>query len=145
VKHRPGQLVGAPLLRIFLVDDYKPVRQVLRRMLESRPSWEVCGEAENGKEALEKFSTVIPDITVMDFQMPEMNGLEVARKIIGAYPGASILILSLHMSPQLMTEAAKIGVKGACPKSEMWCLADPVEAVLQGETYFRMHRAAGAS
>lgn len=133
---------GGPLPRILLADDYKPVRKLLRRVLEAHPSWEVCGEAEDGIEACEKFPTFVPDITVMDFQMLEMNGLEASRKIICDYPEASILMLSVHMSPQLMTEAVKVGVKGTCPKSEIRCLTAAIEAILQGETYYCLYRAA---
>jgi DNA-binding NarL/FixJ family response regulator len=72
----------------------------------------------------------------MDFEMPEMNGLDAAREILKEHPKAAILMLSVHLPGQLAVEARKVGIKGACPKSEMWCLPDAIRALLRGETYF---------
>jgi PleD family two-component response regulator len=65
--------------RIFIVDDHQSVRMQLRHLLESFNEWEVCAEAANGREAVQKHGTVQPHVTVMDFQLPEFNGVEASR------------------------------------------------------------------
>lgn len=121
---------------IFLVDDNQLMRQQAVKLLEQNDSWLVSGEAANGKDAVTKFPEIMPDVTIMDFEMPEMNGLEAAQAILKEHPNAAILMLSIHLPGQLAIEARKVGIKGACPKSEMWCLPDAIRALLRGETYF---------
>lgn len=121
---------------IFVVDDSQLMRQQALRLLEQQESWQVSGEAVNGKDAVNKYRDLLPDVTIMDFAMPEMNGLEAAREILKEYPNAAILMLSVHLPGQLAIEARKVGIRGACPKSEMWCLPDAIRALLRGETYF---------
>jgi DNA-binding NarL/FixJ family response regulator len=121
---------------IFLVDDNQLMRQQAVKLLEQNDSWLVSGEAANGKDAVTKFAEIMPDVTIMDFEMPEMNGLEAAQAILKEHPNAAILMLSIHLPGQLAIEARKVGIKGACPKSEMWCLPDAIRALLRGETYF---------
>jgi DNA-binding NarL/FixJ family response regulator len=121
---------------IFLVDDNQLMRQQAVKLLEQQDSWMVSGEAANGKDAVTKFGEIMPDVTIMDFEMPEMNGLEAAQAILKEHPNAAILMLSIHLPGQLAIEARKVGIKGACPKSEMWCLPDAIRALLRGETYF---------
>jgi two-component system chemotaxis response regulator CheY len=121
---------------IFVVDDSQLMRQQAVKLLEQQDSWTVSGEAVNGKDAVSKFRDLLPDITIMDFEMPEMNGLDAARAILQEHPGAAILMLSVHLPGQLAVEARKVGIRGACPKSEMWCLPEAIRALLRGETYF---------
>ena len=121
---------------IFLVDDNQLMRQQAVKLVEQQDCWTVSGEAANGKDAVSKYPDILPDVTIMDFEMPEMNGLEAARAILRDFPNAAILMLSIHLPGQLAVEARKIGIKGACPKSEMWCLPDAIRALLRGETYF---------
>ena len=121
---------------IFLVDDNQLMRQQAVKLVEQQDCWTVSGEAANGKDAVSKYPDILPDVTIMDFEMPEMNGLEAARAILSDYPNAAILMLSIHLPGQLAIEARKVGIKGACPKSEMWCLPDAIRALLRGETYF---------
>jgi DNA-binding NarL/FixJ family response regulator len=121
---------------IFLVDDNQLMRQQTLRLLQQQDAWQVSGEAVNGMEAVSKFPDLLPDITIMDFEMPQMNGLEAAKSILEQFPSANIIMLSIHLPGQLAAEARKVGIKGACPKSEMWCLPDAIRALLRGETYF---------
>jgi DNA-binding NarL/FixJ family response regulator len=73
---------------------------------------------------------------VLDFQMPEMNGLEAAKRIIHESPKTPILMVTLYLSKQLSQEAQKAGIKGTCPKTEISCVVDAVSALLRQETYF---------
>ena len=134
-----GSLV-ATKATILLVDDHKIARRHLRRLLEEHAGWLVCCEAENGKEAVEKFNELLPDLTVMDFQMPEMNGLEAARLIIQHHSDAAILMLSVHTGAQMIAAAKEAGIKGFCPKSEMHCILDAVTVLLAGETFFQISK-----
>lgn len=124
------------LTSIFLVDDNQLMRQQTLRLLEQQASWQISGEAVDGMEAVSKFADLLPDVTIMDFEMPGMNGLEAAQNILQQFPNANIIMLSIHLPGQLATEARKIGIRGVCPKSEMWCLPDAIRALLRGETYF---------
>jgi DNA-binding NarL/FixJ family response regulator len=121
---------------IFLVDDSQLIRQQAVRLLSKQDHWQLAGEAVNGREAVERYAELLPDITVMDFEMPEMNGLEAAKAILRKFPRAIILMLSVHLPGQLAVEARRAGIKGACPKSEMWCLPEAIKALLRGGTYF---------
>lgn len=121
---------------IFLVDDSQLMRQQTSRLLQQQECWEVSGEAVNGAEAVSRFADLMPDVTILDFEMPQMNGLEAAKSILRQFPSANIIMLSIHLPGPLASEARRIGIKGACPKSEMWCLPEAIRALLRGETYF---------
>jgi DNA-binding NarL/FixJ family response regulator len=106
-------------------------------MLEQQQSWIVCDEACNGREAVDKARKTSPDLIVIDFQMPGMNGLEAAREIRRRSPNLPILMVTLHTSPQLADQAKEIGIGGACDKGDISCLVEGVETLLQHGTYYR--------
>jgi DNA-binding NarL/FixJ family response regulator len=123
-------------VRILVVDDNPAVRRYLRRALEQQEGWRVCDEARNGQEAVDRFQKIRPDVIVLDFQMPEMNGLDAARIISRLSPETPILMVTLYLSRQLSEEARKAGVRGACTKTDVGCVVDAVGALLREETYF---------
>jgi len=86
------------IVRILVVDDNPSVRRYLRGILEQHNNWRVCDEAGNGQEAVERFGQVRPDLIVLDFQMPEMSGLDAARIITKLFPEMPILIVTLYLS-----------------------------------------------
>lgn len=122
--------------RILIVDDNYSVRRSLRQLLEKSPEWEVCGEAEDGRQAVEKATALNPDLILMDFLMPNMNGLEAAREIAKLSPRPPILMLTMYMSNQLVDEARRAGVRGALPKTETGRVVSAIQALLRRETYF---------
>jgi len=124
------------MVRIFLVDDNAMFRSHLRAMLEEQSEWVVVGEASNGRDAVESFHEHKPDVTVMDFMMPEMNGLEAARRLTRREPAVPILMVTIDPSRQLETEARKAGIKGLCTKAHIRSLLDAVNTLLRGRTYF---------
>ena len=126
------------MVRIFLVDDNSMIRSQLRSALEKQDDWVVVGEAEDGRHALEQWSDHAPNLTVMDFVMPEMNGLEAGRRLSQQHPDASILMVTIDPSPQLEREAKKAGIKGLCRKSDLRSLFAAIDALLKGKTYFHM-------
>lgn len=122
--------------RILVVDDNPAIRRYLRAILEQQHGWRVCDEARNGQDAVDRFRQIHPDVIVLDFQMPEMNGLDAARIISHLSPETPILLVSLYLSKQLSEEARKAGVRGTCSKTDLSCVVDAVGALLREETYF---------
>jgi DNA-binding NarL/FixJ family response regulator len=124
------------LVRILVADDNPAVRRYLRGLLEQQADWLVCDEASNGQEAVERFRQAKPDLIVLDFQMPEMNGLDAARHIVSISPKTPILMVTIHLSKQLSDEARKVGIRGTCAKTDISSVVDAVGALLREETYF---------
>ncbi len=124
-------------VRILVVDDSELMRRCLRNLLEQEDQWKVCSEAANGREAIEKVQQSTPDVIVLDFQMPEMNGLDAAREIRKRSPEIPILMVTLHMSAQLEHQAKKIGIRGACDKNDVGCVIEAVDTLLHHGTYYR--------
>jgi HlyD family secretion protein len=124
------------VVRILIVDDNAAVRRYLRGVLEQNDHWRVCDEARNGQEAVDRFPKIRPDVVVLDFQMPEMNGLDAARIISRESPDTPILMVTLYLSHQLAEEARKAGVRGTCAKTDMGSVVKAVDALLRQETYF---------
>jgi DNA-binding NarL/FixJ family response regulator len=124
------------ITRILVVDDNPSVRRYLRGIIEQQRGWRVCEEARNGQEAVDKFLKIQPDLVVLDFQMPLMNGLDAARAIGQLSPETPILMMTLYLTKQLSEEAQRIGVRGTCAKADIHCVVDAVEALLRDETYF---------
>jgi DNA-binding NarL/FixJ family response regulator len=122
--------------RILIVDDSGLVRSRLREMLQQHAEWKVCGEAANGREALDKVQTLSPDLIVLDFLMPGMDGLQAARELRKLVPHVPILLFTMHLSRQLIEQARNAGVRGAVSKSDARRLVEGVEAVLRNEPYF---------
>ncbi|HET9402634.1 MAG TPA: response regulator transcription factor [Candidatus Acidoferrales bacterium] len=105
--------------RVLVVDDHQVMRKGVRALLESDSTWEVCGEAENGRLAVEKTRELSPDLVILDLTMPEMNGLEAARQIRLVSPQTKIVIFSMHESPQVRKEARDAGADAFVSKSSM--------------------------
>ena len=105
--------------RILLVDDHEVMRRGIRALLGGEGPWEIAGEAQNGKEAVEKVEELKPDLIVLDLTMPVMNGLEAARAIRKIAPRTKILIFSMHESPQITREAKDAGADAFLSKSAM--------------------------
>src|ERR1700683_1086438 len=123
-------------VRILVVDGNAAVRRSPRGVLEHHDSWRVCDEARNGQEAVDRFRQIQPDVIVLDFQMPKMNGLEAARIISRLSPETPILMVTLYLSRQLAEEARKAGVRGTCAKTDMGSVVNAVGALLRRETFF---------
>jgi DNA-binding NarL/FixJ family response regulator len=105
-------------LRILIADDHDLMRRGVRTLLEAHPGWEICAEAPTGREAVAKAEELKPDIVILDISMPDLNGLEAARRIRSASPNTEILILSMHYSDQLIRELLEAGVRGYIIKSD---------------------------
>lgn len=124
-------------IRILLADDHAEARQATRRLLAEHPEWEICGEAGNGLEAVEKAAALKPDIVILDLSMPKMNGLEAAKIIHAADPQLPLLLFSVDGGVAPMHAAVRAaGFRGAVSKSTCRLLSDAIEMLLQGQTFF---------
>lgn len=124
-------------LRIFIADDHEVVRQGIRAVLQSQPDWEVCGEAGNGREAVEKAEALKPDIVVLDVAMPEVNGLVAVREILQSLPNTKILMLTMHESEQVIREVLEAGAHGYLLKSDAGRdLVNAVTALQRNKRFF---------
>jgi DNA-binding NarL/FixJ family response regulator len=124
------------VIRILIVDDNPAVRRYLRAILEQQESWQVSGEARSGAEALQSVLHAPPDLVVLDYQMPDLNGVDVARQISELFPKLPILMVTLHLSKQLADAAREAGVRGACAKQDISSVVEAVDILLHDKTYF---------
>lgn len=124
-------------LRILIADDHEVARRGIRSLMEGHPGWEICGEAKDGREAVELGAALRPDIFLLDIGMPNLNGLDAARQILALYPDARILILTIHDSEQVVREVLAAGARGFLLKSDAGRdLVAAVEALQQRRTFF---------
>src|ERR1700741_82931 len=98
-------------LRILLADDHEVVRQGLRALIERKPEWEVCGEAADGRAAVALAEKVQPDVAVVDFGMPELNGLETTRQIKRAVPACEVLLFTGTEDDKLVHQIFAAGAR----------------------------------
>jgi DNA-binding NarL/FixJ family response regulator len=126
------------MTQILLADDHAIIRRGLRGILETHDGWHVCGEAAtNGREAVELAVALKPDVVVLDWSMPELNGLEAAKQIRAALPETEILIFTMHESEELIREALSAGVRAVVVKSDVeGHLITAVESILKHNVYF---------
>jgi DNA-binding NarL/FixJ family response regulator len=104
------------MTKILIVDDSAQVRMALRMCLRINKDWIVCGEAENGRAAVELAARVKPDFLLLDYSMPEMNGLEAARMLSALVPECAILMFAAFATPQLTELAKAAGVRAVLSK-----------------------------
>jgi len=105
-------------IRILIADDHELMRRGLRALLAARPDWEVCGEAIDGSEAIEKTKLLRPDILLLDITMPIIGGLDVARTVSRDSPATQVLILSQYEESEMRPHALEAGARGYVSKSE---------------------------
>jgi DNA-binding NarL/FixJ family response regulator len=124
-------------LRILVADDHEIVRRGLVSLIKSHPNWEICAEADNGRQAVEKASKSKPDIAILDIGMPVLNGLEATRQILREHPGVRILILTITDTDQAVQAVLDAGARGFLLKSDAARdLVTAVEALAHNKTFF---------
>jgi DNA-binding NarL/FixJ family response regulator len=125
------------IFRILIADDHEIVRHGVRALIENHPGWQVCGEAVDGRDAVEKARTLRPDLVLLDVGMPNLNGLDAARQILEIVPQARVLILTMHESEQIVREVLEVGARGFLLKSDAARdLVSAVQALQRRTTFF---------
>ena len=124
-------------LRILVADDHEIVRRGLISLIKSHPDWEVCAEADNGRQAVEKANQSKPDIAILDIGMPVLNGLEATRQILRERPGVRVLILTITDTDQAVQAVLDAGARGFLLKSDAARdLVTAVGALADNKTFF---------
>ena len=123
--------------RLLIADDSAASRRALRNLIEGN-GWEVCGEAEDGLAAVEKTAILKPDLVILDFSMPKLNGLQAGHTIHTADPRIPLLLFTLDRIERPLEELARgAGFRGALAKGEgIFALSQAIEELLQGKTFF---------
>jgi DNA-binding NarL/FixJ family response regulator len=115
---------------ILIVDDSAVVRKTLRQTLERQCGWKVCGEAADGREAIEKAQQLNPNLVVLDISMPVMNGLEAARELKRLLPSVPSVMFTSFRTAHLTPEALSAGASAVVSKSEPAALVANIQALL---------------
>jgi two-component system nitrate/nitrite response regulator NarL len=123
--------------KILIVDDHEVVRDGLRNILTSLDNISIAGEAGNGEDAVKMYSSLKPDLVIMDISMPGMNGIEATRVIKEKDPDARILILTMHDNQEYLNQIIRSGAKGFILKNtDKEELLDAVKTVAGGDNFF---------
>ena len=124
-------------MRILLADDHELTRSGLRYLLEKHEDWSVCGEASNGRMAVQMAERLRPDVAILDMSMPELNGLEATRLILKKQPQLKILIFTMHETERVIVDVMEAGARGVVLKSDVGeNIVAAVESVSKGRRFF---------
>lgn len=124
-------------LRILLADDHKLMRSGLRLLLERQPDMTVVAEADDGREAMEKTTSLKPDVAVLDIAMPNLNGIEACLQITQSNPAIAIVMLSMHSDESYVLRALKAGARAYLLKDSAESdLVRAIHAVAEGKSFF---------
>lgn len=123
------------MIRILLADDHKVVRKGLRGTLEDY-GWHVCGEASDGRQAVDLAMELKPDVAVLDLTMPELNGIEATREIKKAVPQVEVLIFTMHDTEEMILSAFEAGALAFVPKAhDELELVEAIKVILRHEPF----------
>jgi DNA-binding NarL/FixJ family response regulator len=132
---REGALTA--MVRILIADDHEIVRAGLQNILETQPGWEVVAVASDGREAIQKAADTKPDVAIIDYSLPLINGIEVTRQVRARFPKTEILIFTMHDSDTLIQELLAAGARGYLLKSDATAyLIQAIEALAFHRPFF---------
>jgi DNA-binding NarL/FixJ family response regulator len=124
-------------LRILLADDHEIVRRGLAALLMKHEGWEICGEATDGREAVQKAKALKPDVVIVDIGMPNLNGLEATRQLLQHDPNFRVIVLTVTDADQVVREALDAGARGFVLKSDAARdLVSAIEALQSKRMFF---------
>lgn len=125
-------------ISVMIADDHSMIREGLKQLLELEGEFKVIAEAANGVECMNKLEEIMPDILLLDINMPNMNGLEVLQKIKEKKIKVKVLVLTIHSEVEYLLKAVDIGVNGYLLKdSESAELKKAIHTVVNGESYIQ--------
>jgi DNA-binding NarL/FixJ family response regulator len=116
--------------RFLIVDDSELVRRSLRTVLQANPEWEICGEAADGVSAVEMFKELRPNIVILDFQMPGINGIETARRMAEIAPAVPVVLFTQHASADLEKHAREVGIRSVVSKTNAFPMVGMIQELL---------------
>jgi DNA-binding NarL/FixJ family response regulator len=123
-------------IRVLLAEDHTIVRKGLRSLLDGEAGIEVIGEAEDGREAVEKVGQLLPDVVLMDITMPSLNGLEATRQIKKRFPEVKVVILTMHANEEYIFQILRAGASGYLVKQAAPTeLLSAIQAAYRGESF----------
>jgi DNA-binding NarL/FixJ family response regulator len=123
--------------KILIADDHAMIRDGVKSLLRQNKEYVIAGEAVSGRQAIDKFNELQPDLLILDISMPDMNGMEVSKTILEQDIDANIIILSMYDDEDYITRCMELGVKGYVIKNESGNELDhAIKSVLNGKTYF---------
>jgi DNA-binding NarL/FixJ family response regulator len=123
-------------IRVTIADDHSEIRRILRNVIESQPDMKIIGEAGNGKDAVERCLSLVPDIAIVDVHMPDLNGIEAARQIASQLPQVKILALSGDPDPHYIKGMLMAGASGYVLKDCIFDeLVNAIRKIVKGETH----------
>jgi len=124
-------------IRVLIADDHEIVRHGIRTIVQSCQNFEVCGEASDGRQAVQMANQFHPDIVVIDIGMPHLNGLDATRQIVQGDPKVKVLILTMHESEQIVRDVLTAGARGYLLKTDAGRdLVAALEALASRKTFF---------
>jgi DNA-binding NarL/FixJ family response regulator len=125
-------------LRILLADNHEVVRRGIRSLLEANAEWEVCAEAEDGVQAVQRTIELQPDVLIIDMSLPRLNGLQATCRILRQVPNQRVVLLTTYESETVFRDALQVGVRGVVLKSDASLdLTRVVEALLKTKAFSR--------
>ena len=123
-------------ISVILADDHKIFREGLKALLEQEEDLCVIGNTDDGTVAVDLSLSLLPDVAILDISMPNLNGLEATRRIVANAPGTKVIILSMHIDKEYVSEALSAGAKGyiakTCTSTE---LVNAIRDVVAGQPY----------
>jgi DNA-binding NarL/FixJ family response regulator len=126
--------LGAPIVRILVVEDYEPFRLFLTSLVQKKPEWQIVCEVSDGPQAILKARDLQPTLVLLDIGLPELDGIEVARQIRDKAPNSKILFVSQEPSEEIVREVLALGARGYVLKAQSAReLIPAIDAVLRGQ------------
>ena len=124
------------MTRILIADDRESMRIALRALIRMRPDWQICGEANDGREVVAKAAELQPDVVVLDFKMPLANGIEAGSEISDSMPTVPILMYTLYRTEELEVAAKLVGIRQVVGKEDGGkCLLSAIDTELQAKNF----------
>ena len=119
------------MVRILIADDRESMRMALRALIKLHPDWQICGEADDGREVVAKAAELQPDLVVLDFKMPVANGIKAGSEIFTSMPTIPIVMYTMYRTPELELAAKLVGIRQVIAKEDGGkCLLSAIETEL---------------